>query len=106
MTVVIEMVFRTLCRHLVLWNEITASKHWVEQSVSLIVLNYKERLFNELQKTNGDDEEEDLRMLQAAVDKQTIAQVNYFFNILPGMKRSFLSSMLLVMVINHQYDIS
>lgn len=69
------MSFRTLCRHLVLWNEITASKNWVEGSVPPIVLNYKQRLFNEQPKPDDDDEEEDLRMLQAAIDKQTIAQV-------------------------------
>ncbi|VBB30275.1 unnamed protein product [Acanthocheilonema viteae] len=76
------ILLRTLCRHLVLWNEITASKHWVEQSVPLIVLNYKERLFNELSKTDDDDEEEDLRMLQIAVDKQTIAQT--YLNVVAG----------------------
>ncbi|VDK70093.1 unnamed protein product [Litomosoides sigmodontis] len=75
------ILIRTLCRHLVLWNEITASKNWVEESVSLIVLNYKDRLFNELQKTD-DDEEENLRMLQAAVDKQTIAQT--YLNVVAG----------------------
>uniref|UniRef100_A0A158Q8W3 Anaphase-promoting complex subunit 1 n=1 Tax=Elaeophora elaphi TaxID=1147741 RepID=A0A158Q8W3_9BILA len=76
------ILLRTLCRHLVLWNEITASKHWVEQSVPLIVLIYKERLFSEQLKIDDDDEEEDLRMLQAAVDKQTIAQT--YLNVIAG----------------------
>lgn len=67
---------------------------WLEDSVPSIVLNYKERLFNEQSKADngndgdnnnndneGDDDEEEekqkLRTLQAAVDKQTIAQVVY-----------------------------
>uniref|UniRef100_A0A1I7V5S8 Anaphase-promoting complex subunit 1 n=1 Tax=Loa loa TaxID=7209 RepID=A0A1I7V5S8_LOALO len=76
------ILLRTLCRHLVLWNEITASKHWVEESVPSIVLNYKQRLFSEQPKTDDDDKEEELRMLQAAVDKQTIAQT--YLNVVAG----------------------
>ncbi|KAM3719734.1 Anaphase-promoting complex subunit [Dirofilaria immitis] len=76
------ILLRTLCRHLVLWNEITASKHWVEESVPLIILNYKQRLFDEQPKTDDDEEEENLRMLQAAVDKQTIAQT--YLNVIAG----------------------
>ncbi|KAK6103385.1 Anaphase-promoting complex subunit 1 family protein [Brugia pahangi] len=77
------ILLRTLCRHLVLWNEITASKHWVEESVPPIVLNYKQRLFNEQSKAViDDDEEENLRMLEIAVDKQTIAQT--YLNVVAG----------------------
>ncbi|VDK66876.1 unnamed protein product [Onchocerca ochengi] len=76
------ILLRTLCRHLVLWNEITASTRWVEESVPLIILNYKQRLFGEQSKTDNDDDEEDLRMLQAAIDKQTIAQT--YLNVVAG----------------------
>ncbi|VDN06077.1 unnamed protein product [Thelazia callipaeda] len=69
------ITLRTLCKHLVLWNDITATGNWVENSVPSIVLQYKHRLFwTKLNECVSEEESEQSRSLHAAVDKQTIAQ--------------------------------
>lgn len=74
----------------------------MEQSVPPIVLKYKERLFSEPTKTDDDDEEENLRMLQVAVDKQTIAQVfiSLLFSLLSH--RRMISQLFVLLIIDHQ----